>query len=218
VAIWFGWTTREVSKPVAEAVAADAPVKRLAPEGVFFVLQRISAATDSGVVSIGPGTKVTLVRAGSPMRVTDGEHQYDVSSDQLTNDMAIAEQLVQAGQQAKASQEIAQKTQEGQQLPEPGRKPAAKETPPEKVTAKIPAKAPEREDPSLAERQRKSAEIRKKIKDINQAIEDYRPWRNRRGRIPIGEQHEHQRFIDNKRDEIRKLEKELADLWNQRKP
>jgi len=79
----------------AAPVAVESPTLRrnLAPEGTYFLLQRISITTDSGVIGDPPGTKVTLVKAGPPARVTDGHNEFDVDPSQITNDLDIATQV-----------------------------------------------------------------------------------------------------------------------------
>jgi hypothetical protein len=78
--------------PVARPIAAKQP--RLAPEGTYFLLQRVSLKIDSGVVGFAPGTKVTLIERGEPLStVTDGQYHFGVVSTQLTNDLNIAEDV-----------------------------------------------------------------------------------------------------------------------------
>src|SRR6266480_1134000 len=73
----------------ASSVVAKQP--RLAPEGTYFLLQRASLKTDSGVIGFAPGTKVTMIDKGDPMStVSDGQYQFTVPSPQLTNDLDIA--------------------------------------------------------------------------------------------------------------------------------
>jgi len=78
-----------IPEPEPEPAPAE-PEKHLAPEGVYYVLSRISVTTDSGVAGISPGTKVTMIKPGPPMRVTDGEHEFEATSSQLTNDLDVA--------------------------------------------------------------------------------------------------------------------------------
>ena len=84
-----------VAKP--SLAAHPTPPKRLAPEGTYFLLQRSSLTTDSGVIGFAPGTKVTLVgRNGSAITVTDGQYQLDVEASQLTNDLDVATTVAQS--------------------------------------------------------------------------------------------------------------------------
>lgn len=79
---------RVVSQPISTGTSSDRG-KHFAPEGVYYLLTRVSFSTDSGVVGIPRGAKVTLVRRGNPMRVTNGEYEFEVSSTQVTNDQDV---------------------------------------------------------------------------------------------------------------------------------
>jgi len=190
----------ESSAPIviqAQATPAATPMKRLAPKGMFFVLQRLATMTDSGVVSAVPGTKVTLVRDGSPMRVTDGQHEYNALASQLTNDMDIGEQLAQAEYSAKAksNQEVLLKTQENQKAQQ-------------EQTAKAEEMARAR-----TVNQKKIAQIRQQIKDARLAIFENKP--GAMVKSPLfgpGEREEQREFILNKEKEVRDLQKELDEL------
>lgn len=190
-------SSRIVSQAQPTSVSTVTPVKRFAPKGVFFVLQRISAMTDSGVVSAMPGTKVTLVRDGSLMRVTDGQHEYDAFPSQLTNDMDIGEKLaqVECSVKAKIKQEILQKTQEYQKAQQ-------------EQKSKV-----EEMSHARAANQSKAAHLRQQIKDARQAIFENKPdgmiasplfdWRERNAQ---------RKFIEDKQKEIRDLQNELDKL------
>ena len=69
-----------------------APVqKRLAPPGVFYMLDRVSRETTHGIRAIVPGDQVKLLaRKGETLRVTDGVADYDVQASQVTNDVDLA--------------------------------------------------------------------------------------------------------------------------------
>ena len=83
----------QVAKPTpARSVATRQP--RPAPEGTYFLLQRVSLKIDSGVVGFAPGTKVTMVQQGPQLStVSDGQYQFGVVSSQLTNDLNFAEDV-----------------------------------------------------------------------------------------------------------------------------
>jgi hypothetical protein len=85
----------EVAAPAIVATPTPAPVtRRLAAEGVYFLLEAISITTSDGIAGLKPGTRVTLVsEAGDTLRLTDGELQFDARRDQLTNDLDVAAQL-----------------------------------------------------------------------------------------------------------------------------
>ena len=76
--------------PPASAPAPTPIARRLAQEGTYYVMQRISVPTDDGIVGIATGTKVTAVNAGLPFRVTDGKTQFGVAPGQVTNDLDVA--------------------------------------------------------------------------------------------------------------------------------
>lgn len=82
-----------VSGPTATPVPTPTPV-RIAPAGVFYLLQSLSITSDDGIMGINEGTKVTLVKdTGKSLLVTDGHTQFEVTQDQVTNDMNVADAL-----------------------------------------------------------------------------------------------------------------------------
>jgi hypothetical protein len=90
-------------QPVPIAIAPPTPRKNLAPAGTFYVIQRISLTTDSGITGIAPGTRLTMVSPGPPMRVTDGQNEFEVQPEQVTNDLDIAAQVYYADRHAQAA-------------------------------------------------------------------------------------------------------------------
>jgi hypothetical protein len=79
------------SKPLTSGATTE---KRVAPPGVFYLTQRISMTTDSGVKGYSPGTKVLLLkRSPSKLKVTDGSTDFEVALNQVTNDLDLAEEL-----------------------------------------------------------------------------------------------------------------------------
>src|SRR5438876_3965580 len=87
--------------PAARSVAVKEP--RLAPEGTYLLLQRVSLKIDSGVVGFAPGTKVTMVNQGAQLStVSDGQYQFAVVSSQLTNDLNVAEDVAKSDYAAQA--------------------------------------------------------------------------------------------------------------------
>lgn len=87
-------------EPIA---AAPEPHRNLAPPGTYYIVQRVSVTTDSSIIGILPGTKVTMVNAGPPLHVTDGQNQFDVQPDQVTNDLDIAAKAYYADQNAQSA-------------------------------------------------------------------------------------------------------------------
>jgi len=61
-----------------------------APAGTYFLTQRASINTDSGITGVAVGTKVTVLKdEGNTLYVTDGTNSFDVSRAQVTNDLDI---------------------------------------------------------------------------------------------------------------------------------
>jgi hypothetical protein len=92
-----------VAAPARVAIASPTPYRNLAPEGTYFLIERISVMTDSGVVGVPPGTIVKLVSAGPAMRVSDGKNEFEVRSTQLTNDYDVALLAANADRNAQSS-------------------------------------------------------------------------------------------------------------------
>lgn len=77
----------------APTALAPAPPEnhRIAPKGVFYLMERISIKSDSGIIGFAPGTRVKLVEdRGDEMVVTDGETKFNVPGDKVTNDIDLA--------------------------------------------------------------------------------------------------------------------------------
>ena len=90
---------KPVQAPPSNSVAVrpPAPRQRLAPEGTYFFVERASLKTDSSIIGFAPGTKVTMIeQRGSTSIVSDGEHQFETASSQLTNDLDIATRAAKA--------------------------------------------------------------------------------------------------------------------------
>ena len=68
------------------------PVRHLAPEGTYFLLQFVSITTPFGVVGLPPGTKITaLARDDTSFKVSDADdHPFLVTQSQITNDLDLA--------------------------------------------------------------------------------------------------------------------------------
>jgi len=92
---------QDIAKPTPARPAA--PERRLAPEGTYFLVERASLTTDSGVIGFAPGTKVTLLdQVDSANTVTDGRYQFHVPASQLTNDLDIAASIAKSDYTAQA--------------------------------------------------------------------------------------------------------------------
>ena len=82
----------EPALPEAKPPAAPIPVvvmpARLAPAGVFFLLRPISFEQAEGVVGLEPGTAVRKTEEGT---YEAQGHRFQLSDDQVTNDISVAE-------------------------------------------------------------------------------------------------------------------------------
>ncbi len=77
--------------PVPESSALNE--KHVAPPGVFYLLERISAETKNGIVAVVPGDEVKLLkRTGDVLKVTIGTADFDVKASQVTDDLDLARQ------------------------------------------------------------------------------------------------------------------------------
>jgi hypothetical protein len=66
-----------------------------APDGTFFLLERISKQTEFGVYALVPGTEVHRVsQNGSILTVSDGHEKFEVPADQLTNNLDVAAPVI----------------------------------------------------------------------------------------------------------------------------
>ncbi len=90
------------------------PLRHLAPEGTFYLVEYLSVPVPHGVVGFVPGQMVHFVSADEAkgtLLVTDGTHQAEVGPMQITNDLdiaAIARRQDQASQgQLQAAQQAA---------------------------------------------------------------------------------------------------------------
>ena len=92
--------------PKPEVAIATPPPKRLAPDGVFFLLRAKSVETPDGIVGLKPGTAVVQQPDGK--FVADG-HTLDLLPTDMTNDLDIAGRVV--GTDARAQATIRQALQ-----------------------------------------------------------------------------------------------------------
>jgi hypothetical protein len=96
-------TKSQPAKPTPAARSAAVKEPRLAPEGTYFLLQRVSLNIDSGVVGFAPGTQVTMVKQGALLStVSDGKYQFSVAPSVLTNDLNVAEDVAKSDYAAQA--------------------------------------------------------------------------------------------------------------------
>jgi hypothetical protein len=85
--------------PAPTPVVQSAP-RELAPEGVFYLIKAERIETPDGIVGLTPGTGVKLVREGVYL-TPSGEAA--IPADSLTNDMALARQVMKADREAQAA-------------------------------------------------------------------------------------------------------------------
>jgi hypothetical protein len=101
----YRYWQRSHPPPPPPVTNAFAPTLHLAPPGTFFLVRYRSVSTDSGVTGFAPGTKVSLIReSGGMMHVTDGRTEFDIPTDDLTNDLDIAARA--ASSDARAQEQI----------------------------------------------------------------------------------------------------------------
>lgn len=68
---------------------------RLAPPGVYYMLERVSVVTDRGVKAVNAGEEVKLMqrKGGGVLRVTIDDRDFDVKETQVTNDLEVVRKL-----------------------------------------------------------------------------------------------------------------------------
>ena len=91
-----------VQTPTHPAPAATPDMRRLAPPGVYYLVNRISVTTDSGVIGVNAGTKVLVLerQENGELKVTDGPDDFIVAASEITNDLDVVARIVR--QQASA--------------------------------------------------------------------------------------------------------------------
>ncbi|XHR30101.1 MAG: hypothetical protein ACFUZC_05995 [Chthoniobacteraceae bacterium] len=212
-------TVPDVSSPTTAIESPTLPPsKKTVPPGVFFVLERLSTVSDSGVASVMPGTRVTLVKAGTLLTVSDGEHQFQAYPYQLSNDPEVGQQLkdLTAAAKAKAAEELIRANKEYAERQRPpadssqGNEDAIVPFNSSKQQDNLtPAQRAEKEK---AERLKKIQALRQRIKDLRQEILDARPDRGYRGKIYHLQAHDTQRLIDKNQREIARIKEEIISL------
>ena len=78
---------RDPQSPTRESV------RRVAPPGVFYMLERVKQTKDSGVLAIVPGEEVRLMQRlpKGRLRVTTGRYDFEVKESQVTQDYDLAQ-------------------------------------------------------------------------------------------------------------------------------
>ena len=85
---------------------------RLAPEGTFYLMERVVVKTDSGVTGFAPGTRVKLIEdRGETLFVKNDDNiRFEAPSDKVTNDLDLA--ALAAKQDAQSQRLLAQDMEE----------------------------------------------------------------------------------------------------------
>jgi hypothetical protein len=99
-------TVQEGAPPSKQAPPPEQ--HRLAPEGTFYLMERVVVKSDSGVSGFAPGTRVKLVEdRGDKLFVTNDDNvKFEAPSDKVTNDLDLAALV--ARRDAQSQQTVAQ--------------------------------------------------------------------------------------------------------------
>ena len=75
--------------PVAENVPPGE--KQVAPPGTFYMIERVSVETPTGIIAMVPGDQVKLLqRKGGTLKLTNGSVDFEVKESQVTSDLEVA--------------------------------------------------------------------------------------------------------------------------------
>ncbi|HEX8312580.1 MAG TPA: hypothetical protein VF614_14755 [Chthoniobacteraceae bacterium] len=88
-----------------------------APEGVFFILTPVSVTTGAGIAGLKPGAAVTKLPNGRYL--APGGHGVELTANQVTNDIRVAELAFAADQAAQARMQAALAAAPGTPPPQP---------------------------------------------------------------------------------------------------
>jgi hypothetical protein len=92
-------TAEPAITPTATAVTPATPARSLAspaPSAVYFLTQWVSVKTQDSIRGYPPGTRLTVVgNLGDHLKVKAGDVEFEVKTDQVTNDPQIATQALQ---------------------------------------------------------------------------------------------------------------------------
>ena len=88
-------TPAQTAQPKPPASTPPAEESRLAPPGVYYMLERVSVETDRGVKAVNAGEQVKLMlrKGGGVLRVTIDGRDFDVKEGQVTNDLHVVREL-----------------------------------------------------------------------------------------------------------------------------
>jgi hypothetical protein len=86
--------------------ASPTASRHLAPEGVYYLLQRVSAVTDAGIVGFPAGTRVERIsESDGNLKVKAGEDEFEVEKSLLTNNLDVIKNAEQQLNKAIQAQE-----------------------------------------------------------------------------------------------------------------
>lgn len=78
---------------IATANAVTQGDKKVAPPGFFYMRERVTAETKTGIIAAVPGDEVKLVqRNGGKLRVSVHGAEFEVKESQVTNDVVEAQE------------------------------------------------------------------------------------------------------------------------------
>ena len=91
---WSVTTVRtDITIPAPPRHAPELPMRHLAPEGIFYMVEYSSVRTNRGIVGFQPGLEVRLMgvnKENGTLTVSDGQYAVEVGPMQITNDLDIA--------------------------------------------------------------------------------------------------------------------------------
>jgi hypothetical protein len=97
--------TPTATTPAAPETPAARSLASLAPPAVYFLTQWASVKTNDSIRGYPPGTRLTVIENfGDHLKVKAGEVEFEVKTDQVTNDPQIAKQVLRQAQQQKTAQ------------------------------------------------------------------------------------------------------------------
>ncbi len=91
--------------------STQSTASRLAPDGIYYLVERVKVRTSDGLIALPPGTRVERVSDSiTTLKVKAGEQEFEVSKSSLTNDLDVAKAR-QAGHETTQAQLRAAATQ-----------------------------------------------------------------------------------------------------------
>lgn len=81
--------------------------ERLAPPGIYYVIENFSVTSEHGISSLRPGRKLTLIEKGATTwRLTTGKKEFQIPPSNLTRDLDLVEKLVTANNKVKTDFDV----------------------------------------------------------------------------------------------------------------